>query len=96
MPPKGLFPQELEVWRLLVRPEKKRGVGATICRPYRVKVAGRWAAGRVHPLNRVTDDAEVLLENRRGKWKVISIGTTPAAEKLGIPADVRRKLRVLE
>lgn len=93
VPPEDLSPDEMQIWRRLLRPEERSGL---LCEPYRIKVVGRWAAAMVHPLNAVTDDAEVLLDRRRGAWRIISMGTVPAAKSLGIPADVRQKLGVWE
>ena len=92
-PPRGLSPDALAIWRRLLRPDPW---SALLCEPRRIRIAGRWAAAKVHPLNAVTDDAEVILDGRWGAWRIVSMGTEPAAKGLGIPADVRRKLGVWE
>ena len=93
-PPEGLSRQEQQIWRLLVRPEDRRVAPGTICEPYNIRVVGRWAAAKIHPLNTVTDDALVLLERRPAGWTILILGTDiPASGRdYGIPAEARKKL----
>jgi hypothetical protein len=92
VPPKGLSEDEMEIWRRLLRPNTRPG--KVICEPYDIRIAGRWAAAKVHPLNLLTDDALVLLDGYWGAWRIIAIGAhLPArGRNYGIPAEARRKL----
>ncbi|GEM_PF-3512785 len=91
--PEGLSADEVGIWRRLLRPDDRSNM---LCEPYSIRVVGHWAAAKVHPLNAVTDDAEVILDGRWGTWRIVSIGTAPSAKGLGIPADLRQKLGVWE
>lgn len=90
--PKGLSQDETEIWRRLLRPNTRSG--SVKCEPYDIRVVGRWAAAKIHPLNTVTDDALVLLDGRWGAWRIIALGTDIPARgrNYGIPAETRTKL----
>jgi hypothetical protein len=92
VPPKGLSKDEMQIWRRLLRPDARPG--NVLCEPYDIRIAGRWAAAKVHPLNIVTDDALVLLDGRWGAWRIIALGTDlPAGGRnYGIPVEARKKL----
>lgn len=90
--PKGLSQDETEIWRRLLRPNTRSG--SVKCEPYDIRIAGRWAAAKVHPLNLLTDDALVLLDRYWGAWRIIAIGADLPARgrNYGIPAEARRRL----
>jgi hypothetical protein len=90
--PKGLSPDEMDIWWRLLRPNTRSG--NVLCEPYNIRVVGQWAAAKIHPLNTVTDDALVLLERRPAGWTILILGTDiPASGRnYGIPAEARKKL----
>jgi len=92
VPPKGLSRDQMQIWRRLLRPNTRSG--NVKWEPYDIRVAGRWAAAKIHPLNTVTDDARVLLDGHSGAWRVIAVGTDIPADgrNFGIPAAARKKL----
>ena len=90
--PSGLTRDQRQIWRLLSRPgtPNKRDRSEA----HDIRVVGRWASARVHPLNFVTDDLCVILVKRAGAWRVIGSGTDLSGRNYGIPARVRPQLQV--
>jgi hypothetical protein len=94
--PAGLSADQKMIWHWLSRPRSKRVVPGVIVEVRDVHVVDRWARVGIHPLNCVTDDAEVLLEKREGTWRILAGGTDICSDgrNYGIPIRVRRRLGV--